>query len=46
MSDILRLNIDKIKKGMDVVFLIKPIAVRTSREQLEKETYEIITKSL
>lgn len=46
MSEVIRKNLDKLKKGYDVVFLIKPSAVRVSKDELEKETYEIITKNL
>lgn len=46
MSDSIRKNIDKIKKGYDVVFLLKPLAVKIDKETLENETTEIITKNL
>lgn len=46
MSEVVRKNIKKIKNGYDVVFLIKPSAVKTEKEMLEKETYEIVTKNI
>ena len=35
-----------LKKGQDVVFLIKPSIVKLTRDEIEKETNEIITKNL
>jgi ribonuclease P protein component len=52
MSDELRKNIDKIKEGFDVVFLVKPSIVRLTKDQkldtdvIIKETNEFITKNL
>ncbi|KKP46517.1 MAG: Ribonuclease P protein component [Candidatus Woesebacteria bacterium GW2011_GWA1_33_30] len=46
ISDYLRLNLGKIKTGLDIVFLIKPLIVKLNREQIEKEINEIITKNL
>ena len=41
MSEVVRINLDKIKKGLDVLFLIKHPAVKTTKLELEKEIYEI-----
>ena len=46
ISEVIRKHLDIIKKGLDVVFLIKPSAAKLGKEELEKETYEIITKNL
>lgn len=46
MADVIRINLDKIKKGLEVLFLLKPSVVKLSREQLGKETYEAIVKNL
>lgn len=45
-SDYIRLNLDKIKKGQDVIFLIKPSIIKVNRELIEKEINEAITKYL
>lgn len=45
-SDFIRLNIGKIKKGYDVVFLIKPSILKATRVEIEKNIYEAITKNL
>jgi len=46
MSEAIRINLDKLKNGFDVLFLIKPSAVKLDRETLEKETHEAITKNI
>ncbi|EKE06441.1 MAG: ribonuclease P [uncultured bacterium] len=46
MSEIIRINLNKLKSGYDVLFLIKHQAVKISREELEKETYEAIIKNI
>lgn len=46
ISDYLRVNLTKIKSGLDVVFLIKPVILKLSRQQIEKEVDEIATKNL
>ena len=46
ISEVIRKRIETIKKGLDVVFLIKPVAAIKTKEELEKETYETITKNL
>ncbi len=46
MSDYIRINLKRIKPGLDIVFLLKPVATKLSREQIEKEADEIITKNL
>lgn len=46
ISEVIRKRLETIKKGLDVVFLIKPVAAIKTKEELEKETYETITKNL
>lgn len=46
MSEVIRKKLDTIQKGLDIIFLIKPIAATKTKEELEKETYEAITKNL
>lgn len=46
IAEVVRKRLNEIKRGLDVVFLIKPSAVKISKEDLEKETNEIITKNL
>ena len=46
MSEVIRKNLDKIKSGYDVLFLIKPSAVKINKKEFEKETYEAIIKNL
>ncbi len=46
MSDVARVNLDKLKKGYDVLFLIKHQAVKASKEELEKEIYATIIKNI
>ncbi len=46
MSEVIRINLDKIKTGYDVLFLIKPSVVKLDRETLEKETYAAIIKNI
>lgn len=46
MSEVIRKNIKNIKNGYDVVFLIKPSAVKIEKEELEKETYEVVAKNI
>lgn len=46
MSDVIRMNLDSIKSGYDILFLIKPSILRSEKEKLEKETYEAITKNI
>lgn len=46
MSETIRLTLNRLKNGFDVLFLIKPSAVRTSFEELKKETYEAIIKNI
>lgn len=42
ISEVIRKNLKKIKKGMDVVFLVKPSAAKIDKETLENETCEIL----
>lgn len=46
MSEVVRKNLDKLNNELDVVFLIKPLAVKITRDELESEVYAIITKNL
>lgn len=46
IADCLRLNIDRVKKGLDVIFLIKPNAIKIKNEELKKEVYDCIVKNL
>lgn len=46
MSEVVRENLNKLKKGCDILFLIKHQAAKITKEELEKETYEAITKNL
>lgn len=46
ISDFIRINLKRIKKGQDVVFLIKTLIVKLNREQIESEINEIIIKNL
>lgn len=46
MSETIRKNIDKLKKGHDVLFLVKPSIVKLESKDIEKETYEVIIKNL
>jgi ribonuclease P protein component len=46
MSEVVRRNLDKLKNGFDVLFLVKPSIVKLERELLEKETHEAIIKNL
>ncbi len=45
-AECLRLKLNDIKKGLDIVFLIKPNVIKASKLELEKEIYEIIAKNL
>lgn len=46
MSEVIRINLDKLKNGYDVLFLIKHQAVKITREELENETYATIIKNI
>ena len=46
ISSLLSQKIKSIREGLDVVFLIKPAITKLTKEQIEKETNEIITKNL
>ena len=46
MADVIRLNLNSIKTGLDVLFLIKPSATKLDRDLLEKETYASIIKNI
>jgi len=46
ISEVIRKNLEKIKKGLDVLFLIKPSIIKLEKGDVEKETYEIIIKNI
>lgn len=46
ISDYIRNNLEKIKNGLDVVFLIKPLIVKLNKNHIESEINEIIIKNL
>ena len=46
IADCIRIKLDEIKKGLDVVFLIKPNVIKIKDEELKNEVYEAITKNL
>lgn len=46
MAETIRLNLDKIQTGLDVLFLIKPSVIKIDKLSLERETYEAITKNI
>lgn len=46
IAEVIRKRLREIKRGLDVVFLIKPAAVKIDKEELEKEVNEIITKNI
>lgn len=43
LSEIVRQNLSKIKRGQDTVFLIKPSIVRLTKKEIENEVAKIIT---
>lgn len=46
MSEVIRKNLNNLKEGYDVLFLIKHQAAKITKEELENETYAIITKNI
>ncbi len=46
MSDAVRLCLNHTKNGYDVLFLVKPHVLKTSRIELEKEVYETTIKNI
>ncbi|MEK7169021.1 MAG: ribonuclease P protein component [Patescibacteria group bacterium] len=46
ISEAIRKRLGSIKKGLDVIYLIKPFAVKIDKIELEREVDEIITKNL
>lgn len=46
MSDAVRLCLNRTKNGYDVLFLVKPHVLKTSRIELEKEVYETTIKNI
>jgi ribonuclease P protein component len=53
MSEVIRVNLDKLKNGYDVLFLIKHQAVKKDKKReyvdaaaIEKETYATIIKNI
>lgn len=43
ISEVIRQNLSKIKKGLDVIFLIKPSIVKLAKKEIEDEVIKIIT---
>ncbi len=46
MSEVIRINLDKLKNGYDILFLIKHQSAKITKEELEKETYATIIKNI
>lgn len=46
MADVVRFNLNSLKNGFDVLFLIKPSIIKLNKEELEKETYALLIKNL
>ena len=46
ISEVVRKNLDNIKKGFDIVFLVKPSVLNETKEQLENEVYDAISKNI
>ena len=46
MSEVIRINLKNIKDGYDILFLIKHQALKTTRIELENETYALLTKNI
>lgn len=46
IAEVIRTRLSDIKRGLDVVFLIKPYVLKIDKIDLQKETNEIITKNL
>lgn len=46
MSEVIRKNLNKLKNGYDVLFLIKPSITKLETDIIEKETYEAIIKNI
>lgn len=43
LSDAVRVNLDKIRNGVDVVFLIKQTILKAHRKEIEDEVTKVIT---
>lgn len=46
ISEVIRKNLNNLKSGLDVVFLIKPSVLKLDKLTLENETHEITIKYL
>lgn len=46
IAEVIRTRLNDIKRGLDVVFLIKPYVLKIDKIELQEETNEIITKNL
>lgn len=46
IAEVIRTRLNNIKRGLDVVFLIKPYVLKIDKIELQKEINEIITKNL
>lgn len=46
IAEVVRTRLNEIKRGLDVVFLIKPYVLKIDKIELQKETNEAITKNI
>jgi ribonuclease P protein component len=46
IAESIRKRLPNIKKGQDIVFLIKPNVIKITKKELENEVHEIITKNI
>lgn len=46
MSMVIKKNLNKLKGGLDVLFLLKPSVIKLNKQDLEKETYETLIKNI
>jgi len=46
IAEAIRARLSEIKRGLDVVFLIKPYVLKIDKIELQKETNEAITKNI
>jgi ribonuclease P protein component len=46
IAEVTRARLNEIKRGLDVVFLIKPYVLKIDKIELQKETNEAITKNI
>jgi ribonuclease P protein component len=46
IADRIRLNLNKTKKGLDVLFLVKPSIMKVGKQSLETEVEDMVKKLL